>query len=187
MDAPCDLNNNLKYLHMKRIITFISVFALLLTACTGDQGPPGFDGRDGERGPQGFPGFVASAFEIEVNFNASNNFEYFEPYGFEVFASDVTLVYIEWEVDNGDPIWRLLPQTVYFDNGDVLAYNFDFTQQDVRFFLDGTANLNALDPIWTQNQAFRVVVIPAENIDGIDFTDLDTVLSLTDIESFEMR
>jgi hypothetical protein len=172
---------------MKRILSFISVFALLLTSCTGDQGPPGFDGFDGERGPQGFPGFVASAFEIEVNFNAATNFEFIEPYGFEVFQSDVTLVYIEWDVENGDPIWRLLPQTVYFDNGSILVYNFDFTQQDVRLFLDGTANFNTLDPVWTQNQAFRVVVLPAENVDGIDVSDLNEVMSVNNIESFELK
>jgi hypothetical protein len=168
---------------MKRIISFISVFALLLTSCTGDQGPPGFDG------PQGPPGreFVGSAFEIVIDFNAADNFEFFEPYGFEVFPSDVTLVYIEWEVDNGAPIWRLLPQSVYFDNDSVLVYNFDFTQQDVRIFLDGTTNFNTLDPIWTRNQAFRIVVLPAGNVDGMDVSNLETVLNLNNIESFEIR
>jgi hypothetical protein len=172
---------------MKRILSFISVFTLLLTSCTGDQGPPGFDGLDGIRGPQGFPGFVTSAFEVEIDFNAANNFEAFASYGFEVFQSDVTLVYIEWDVENGEPIWRLLPQSVYFEDGSILAYNFDFTQQDVRIFLDGTTNFNVLDPVWTQNQAFRVVVIPAENVDGIDLSNLDTLLNLTNIESFEIR
>jgi hypothetical protein len=174
---------------MKRILSFISVFALLLTSCTGDTGPPGFDGFDGRDGQDGEDGgiIVSSAFEIELDFTEANNYEFIESYGFEVFPSDVTLVYIEWEVDNGEPIWRLLPQSVYFDDGSVLAYNFDFTQQDVRFFLDGTTNFSTLDAVWTQNQAFRVVVIPADNVDGIDLSNLDTLLSLTNIETFELR
>jgi hypothetical protein len=168
---------------MKRILTLISVFALVLTSCEGDQGPPGFDGFNGLDGRS----IVSSAFEIEVDFNTANNFEFIEPYGFDVLPSDVTLVYIEWDTtDNGEPVWRLLAQTKFFNDG-MLVYNFDFTQQDVRFFLDGTVNFDALDPVWTQNQAFRVVVLPAVNIDGLDVSNLETLLNLSNIESFEIR
>ncbi|MFT5847875.1 MAG: hypothetical protein ACJARX_001641 [Psychroserpens sp.] len=167
---------------MKRILSVISIFAVLLTSCTGDQGPPGFDGFDGQDGGI----FVASAFEVVIDFNADNDYQFIEPYGFDVFPSDVTLVYIEWETDNGEPIWRLLTQTEYFDNG-VLVYNYDFTQQDVRIFLDGTINLNTLDNVWTQNQAFRVVVVPADNIDGLDVSNLDSIMQAYAIEDFELR
>ena len=92
---------------MKRILTLISVFALLVTACEGPQGPPGFDGFDGEI-------IASSAFEIVLDFTAQDNYEYIESYGFNVLPTDVTLVYIEWEVENGEPIWRLLPQNVFF-------------------------------------------------------------------------
>ncbi|GAA4974217.1 hypothetical protein [Algibacter aquimarinus] len=170
---------------MKRILSFITVFTLLLTSCTGEQGPPGFDGFDGIDGEDG--GLVfASAFEIEVNFNADNNFQFTEPYGFEVFPSDVTLVYIEWETDAGEPIWRLLTQTEYFNDG-ILVYNYDFTQQDVKFFLDGTVDFNTLDDTWTQNQVFRVVVVPAINIDGLDTSDFNLIMDASAIESFEIR
>lgn len=173
---------------MKRILSFIAVLALLLTSCTGPQGPPGFDGFDGIDGINGEDGglIVASAFEIEVNFNADNNFEFVESYGFEVFPSDVTLVYIEWETNDGEPIWRLLTQTEYFDDG-VLVYNYDFTQQDVRFFLDGTVDFNTLDDTWTQNQAFRVVVVPADDVDGLDTSNFDAIMDASTIESFDIR
>lgn len=170
---------------MKRILSFITVFALLFTSCTGDQGPPGFDGFDGIDGQDGGL-IVASAFEIEINFNANNNFQFVEPYGFEVAPSDVTLVYIEWETDAGEPIWRLLTQTEYFNDG-VLVYNYDFTQQNVRFFLDGTIDFSTLDDTWTQNQAFRVVVVPADNIDGLDISNFNLIMNASAIESFDMR
>lgn len=164
---------------MKRIFTVVTVLAFLLTACTGDPGPPGPPGDDGGI-------IVSDAFEIEINFNADNNFEYIEPYGFDVFPYDVTLVYIEWEIDNGNSVWRLLPQNVYFEDG-TLVYNYDYTQQDVRFFLDGTVNLNNLDASWTQNQVFRVVVIPADNVDNINIADLGTVMQIGNIDKFELR
>ncbi len=167
---------------MKRILSFISVFALLLTACEGDPGPPGFDGLDGLDGEI----IASSAFEIEIDFNAANNFEFIESYGFTVLPSDVTLVYILWDTSNGQDIWRLMPQTVIFDDGN-LVYNFDFTQEDVRLFLDGTTDFNALDNVWTQGQVFRVVVIPADNIDGIDVSNINAVLNANNIQSIDFR
>ena len=170
---------------MKRILTLISVFALLLTACEGPPGPPGFDGFDGQDGQDGGL-IVSSAFEIELDFIAADNFEFIEPYGFDVFPTDVTLVYILWETIDGQDVWRLLPQTVPFNDGD-LVYNFDFTQQDVRFFLDGTTDLNALDDVWTLNQVFRVVVVPADNVGRRDYSDINTVIEAYGIESFPRR
>ncbi|VAV82932.1 hypothetical protein MNBD_BACTEROID02-1735 [hydrothermal vent metagenome] len=167
---------------MKRILSLISVFALLLTACEGEPGPPGFDGLDGLDGAI----IASSAFEIEINFNAANNFEFIEPYGFTVLPSDVTLVYILWDTSNGQDIWRLMPQTVTFNDGS-LVYNFDFTQQDVRLFLDGTTDFNALDNVWTQGQIFRVVVIPADNINGIDVSNINAVLNANNIQSIDVR
>jgi hypothetical protein len=167
---------------MKRILTLISVFALLLTACEGEPGPPGFDGFDGLDGEI----IASSAFEIVVDFNLSNNFEFIEAYGFTVLPSDVTLVYILWDTSNGLDIWRLMPQTVTFNDGS-LVYNFDFTQEDVRLFLDGTTDFNALDNVWTQGQIFRVVVIPADNIDGIDVSNINAVLNANNIQSIDLR
>ncbi|MCK0109562.1 hypothetical protein MWU58_09675 [Flavobacteriaceae bacterium S0825] len=171
---------------MKRILSLFTVLALLLTACEGPMGPPGFDGLDGLDGLDGEI-IASSAFEIEVDFNDTNNFEYIEAYGFEVLPTDVTLVYILWDTDNGQDIWRLMPQTVYFDDGSNLVYNFDFTQDDVRFFLDGTSDFTSLDDVWTLDQVFRVVVVPADNIDGVDVTDINAVLSSINIQSIDFR
>jgi len=168
---------------MKRILTLISVFALLLTSCEGEPGPPGFDGLDGLDGAI----IASSAFEIVIDFNDANNYEFIELYGFEVLPFDVTLVYILWDTFNGQDIWRLLPQTVTFDDGSSLVYNFDFTQEDVRFFLDGTTDFNALDTVWTQGQIFRVVVVPADNIDGVDVSNINNVLIVNNIQSFDVR
>ncbi|WGD34679.1 hypothetical protein [Olleya sp. YS] len=165
---------------MKRIASVVSVLVLLLTSCTGPEGPPGFDGVDGGL-------IVSSAFEIELDFNANTNYEFIEPYGFYIYPSDVTLVYILWETADGQDIWRLLPQNVFFDDNTVLTYNFDFTQDDVRFFLDGSTNLDTLGSEWTQNQVFRVVVVPADNVGRIDYSDINNVMQQLNITTFEKR
>ena len=168
---------------MKKLcIALIAIVSIALTSCTGDQGPPGPPGNAGMNGGI----IVSNAFQIELDFNLGNNFEEFEPYGFEVFPTDVTLVYILWETINGQDVWRLLPQTVEFSDG-TLTYNFDFTRTDVRFFLDGSTDFANLNASFTQNQIFRVVVIPADNVGRINYNDLDQVMSTYDIQTFDKR
>ncbi|WCO00411.1 hypothetical protein [Psychroserpens ponticola] len=165
---------------MKHISYLVLAFAtFFILSCEGDPGP---------QGPQGVTGglLVSSAFEIEIDFNADDDYSFIEAYGFDVYPSDVTLVYILWDTVNGQDIWRLLPQTVEFDDG-TLVYNYDFTQSDVSFFLEGTTDLENLDSIWTQNQIFRVVVVPADNIDNLDTSNLNTVMQASNIESFNIR
>lgn len=165
---------------MKHISYVVLAFAFLFfTSCEGDPGP---------QGPQGPAGglLVSSAFEIVIDFNEANDYSFIEAYGFDVYPSDVTLVYILWDTVNGQDIWRLLPQTVTFDDG-TLVYNYDFTQTDVSFFLDGTTDFTALGSEWTQDQVFRVVVVPADNIDSIDINNLGNVMQMTNIESFDIR
>ena len=168
---------------MKKLLSLVTVFALLFVACEGPQGPPGLNGLNGFDGLDGQP---ASAFEIVLDFNAPN-YEVVESYGFNVSSSTSTLVYILWEtLSDGTEIWRQLPQTVIFNNGDDLVYNFDFTQLDVRFFLEGS-NLNALGPEWTQAQTFRVVVVPTINVGRVDVSDYNAVVNYFGITEFEKR
>lgn len=136
--------------------------------------------------------FEASAFEIEnVDFNPSTNFDndyrVREFYGFQVLPTDVPLVYILWEIlSNGTEIWRPLPQTVIFNDGNDLVYNYDFTQSYVDFFLEGS-DLDNLDSIWTQNQVFRVVVVPSVNVGRVDLSDLNAVMNFYGITEFKKR
>ena len=171
---------------MKKLFTlFTFAFFIVLSSCEGPQGPPGPPGLNGANGQDGGI-FVANAFEIVIDFNEQNNYEFIEPYGFEVFPADVTLVFILWEEFEGTEVWRLLPQSVQFPDGN-LGYNYDFTQQDVRFFLDGTTDFSILGNEWTQNQIFRVVVVPADNVGRTNLTDLDAIMEIYGITEFEKR
>lgn len=147
------------------------MFLMLLVvsvACEGPMGPEGLPGEDGE--------IIASkAFEIEVDFNEANNFAHLEEYGFNVLSSDVTLVYVLWDTENGNDIWRLLPQQVFFQEG-LMQYNYDFTNVDVNIFLDATFDLSALGSQWTNDQVFRVVVVPADLVGRPNYADYDATM-----------
>jgi len=146
---------------MKNILLFLALSStVLFTSCEGDPGPPGPPGQDGVS-------FLGQVFETTVNFNNSNNYENFVsfPSNVEVYESDAVLVYhlVETIAGNGGPIdvWEQLPQT-YFVNQGTLVYNFDHTFLDVRLFLDANFDLNTLASNFTNNQTFRVAVVPAE-------------------------
>ena len=168
---------------------FLLTIISFLISCEGPIGPPGYDGEDGENAE------IGSIFEIQGDFTPNNNYMlYYEfPSNFEIYDGDVVLVYILWEqaeTNNGGltDVWRLCPQTVVLNDG-VLQYNFDYTLADVQIFLEGTTNFNNLLPGETDNQIFRIAVLPAafakENT--IDVTDFSVVmkslnLNLTSIE-----
>jgi hypothetical protein len=80
-----------------------------------------------------------------------------------------------------------MPQTVQFEDGSNLIYNYDFTQVDVNLFLDGTTDFETLGLEWIQNQVFRVVVVPADNVGRVDVSDLDAVMAMYGIEEFVRR
>lgn len=146
---------------MKKLL-FLMVLALGV-ACEGPMGPEGLPGEDGS--------IIASkAFEIEVDFTEANDYSHLEPYGFDVLSSDVTLVYVLWDVENSKDIWRLLPQQVFFEEGQ-MQYNFDFTEDDVNIFLDATFPLPTLGNQWTADQVFRIVVIPADLVGRPNYAD----------------
>ncbi|MDC1469803.1 hypothetical protein N8341_01170 [Flavobacteriaceae bacterium] len=167
---------------MKRIFYFVTLITLVLTACEGVPGPPGLDGLNGLDGKE----TIADAFQLlDVDFISSDDFQVTYE-GFDFIESDVALVYLKWELEDGTITWRQLPQTIFFDN-DILVYNFDFTQDTVTLFLDGTIVFNSLDSSLTQNQEFRVVIVPANQVSGIDTSDISIIMALGNIETFEVR
>lgn len=164
---------------MKKLFSILLLgMAVMFQACEGPMGP------EGPQGPQGLDGGLEYAQVIErtIDFTAANN--YFRDFQFAqpIFESDVVLVYIEWDNANGRPIWRLLPQVVFFEEG-VLQYNFDFTDVDYAIFLETTFDPSILDNTWTRGQTFRIVVVPGEFVNGrIDYTNYEGVMKLIGAE-----
>ena len=170
---------------MKNISIVILLFVGILTSCEGDigpQGPPGYDGFDGADGADGL---IGSIFEVEADFTP-DSYEFFVdiPASIEVYDTDVVMAYILSGVDNDVDIWEPLPQTLFFGN-EILLYGYDYTFFDVRFFLDGTINLNSLDPLYTDNIIFRIAVIPADFAESVNTLNFDEVMGAMNVESVE--
>jgi len=175
---------------MKKITFAILAFTTLLaTSCSvnGLDGRDGFDGLDGRDGIDGQDGvnILGQVIDIEGDFVAQDDYSIFYefPQSIEVFETDVVLVYIlfgQTEDSNGEAvdIWRLLPQTIILDQG-LLQYNYDHTFLDVNIFLDADFDLETLQPGDTDNQVFRIAVLPADSAgkSSVDHSNMSEVLS----------
>jgi hypothetical protein len=138
----------------------------LLSSCNqetvGPMGPEGPRGPEGPEGPQGESGYV---FEWEnVNFTAPDYDYYLSlPDNFESLSSDVALVYLLWDVVDvdgvGTEVWRQIPQTILTEAG-TLQYNYDFTMNDVRLFMEADFDMSLLGALDTDNWVVRVVIVP---------------------------
>lgn len=159
---------------MKKLI-FTLVCAVVFSACEGDQGPPG---------PAG-PYVVGTVFEIDnVYFNPGNDYSFlgfyydYIPANIEIYPSDVVLIYLYEGTDNGNDIWSLMPQTFYLDGGAIAEYNYNHTVNDFQIFLSGNVNLDTLPPEFTQNQIFRIAILPADfaTDPNVDLSNMQSVI-----------
>jgi hypothetical protein len=104
---------------------------------------------------------ISEVFEYyNVNF-LPNSYSVVLNFPHTIFTSDMVLVYRQSGTYQGEIIWKLLPETYYFDDGTLdLRYDFDFTRYDAEVHLEGfdLANVTAA---YKLNQRVRVVVIPA--------------------------
>ncbi len=159
----------------KLFVVLIVIGTFVLQACEGPMGPQGLDGEDGVN-------IVGKVFEVETDFTAAGNFGFVDTYDFDLLESDKVLIYVHYGVEEERDIWRLLPQTVYLPGG-IFTYNYDFTFTNYSVFLEGNLDLNTLGPEWTENQIFRVLIVPADRIDTrMDYSDHDAMLKLLNID-----
>ncbi|WP_405198535.1 collagen-like protein [Christiangramia sp. LLG6405-1] len=173
---------------MKKLLSLILI-ASTIVACSsdGEVGPPGPPGQDGVN-------IVGQAFEIEADFNDPDYSVFADiPSTIEVLESDVVLVYWLELVDDGTDVWNLIPQTIYFDDGE-FQYNYNHTSFDVNIYLQGNIDLGTLGERYTQDQIFKIVVLPVDyaqdnNLDVSDYQSVKTSLDLNDsnIKRFEVK
>lgn len=167
---------------MKKIFLLLAVVGgMFLTGCEGPQGPQGPAGVNVE----------AETFEIRnVNFipDGSGYAGIIYDLNPAILASDMILVYrLAGVANNGDDIWEPMPQTYYFNNGEELDIRFDFTQRDIQIYLDYT-DPSVLIPQYTQNQIFRVVVVPGyftNKISDTSYNAVKDVLKFSDADFTE--
>lgn len=166
---------------MKKLLSLIVLTSLFFVSCSdgepGPQGPPGVDGVN----------IVGQAFEIEVDF-VGDDYSIFAdiPGSIEVLDSDVVLVYWLEDVDDGADVWSLLPQTFYFDDGQ-FQYNYNHTAFDVNIYLQGNIDLGTLGDAFTQDQIFKIVVLPVDystnaSLDLTNYSDLKAAVNIQELD-----
>tara|TARA_A100000171_G_scaffold53119_1_gene77150 strand:- start:4798 stop:5340 length:543 start_codon:yes stop_codon:yes gene_type:complete len=164
---------------MKKVLSFLAVtVSIFFIACEGDPGPPG---------PEGEPGIniLGQVFEYNTDLLFDPGQDALVspilafPNNVEVFESDAILVYRLTGQDNSiNPpadVWTQMPYSEFFaDNtGDVLQYNFNHTFFDIQFTLDGNFDVSGLGSGFTNDQIFRVAVVPSEFAqDGLSMEQL---------------
>jgi hypothetical protein len=162
---------------MKKIFFLFTIFiALGITSC---EGPPGLPGIDAE---------ITSIYEItKVDFVLNNNFGIKYTFPKPNYTSDIILVYRLSGIDNGKDVWKLLPETYYFNNGTRnFGYNFDFTSRDIDIYLEGN-DLQTVETKYRLNQIFRIAVVPANVINSIDRNNYNAVMSTLKIKENQIE
>lgn len=170
--------------NIKRILIGLTALGLIFTSCEGPAGRDGFDGLDGL---DGFDGIEASIFEIEdANFVSTNGetatINVTADNRIDIIQSDVALVYVLDPVktaeNNGLDVWEPLPSTFFFDDGGFaqFRYNFIFDEASNVFDIEITLesnDFNELEALFTDNQVFRIAVIPANNVNTFSAKAID--------------
>lgn len=170
---------------MKKLLSILILTSVFFTACSdGDPGPPGPPGPPGE---DGFDG-LGYTYERTIDFDYFSDVNYYsqlidipdevatiEPESDAVFVYRLELL----EADGGGTIdsWSLIPQNFFLDEG-TIQYVYNYTVSDIEIIIDGNFDLSNLSSQFTDDQTFRVVVIPSATFEtnrDVDFSDFEQV------------
>jgi hypothetical protein len=126
-------------------------------------------------------------FEKTTSFNSLNNYGIKVVFDPPIYSSDSVLVYHLYDVVNGQDVWKLMPQTYYFNDGGELDFNFDYTRSYVNIYLTANFRLNTLSPDWTQNQTFKIVIIPDGFAKTVNKNDINAVMSALKVSQSDIK
>jgi hypothetical protein len=130
---------------------------------------------------------ISEVFQYNnVNFTSGNGYRVLLTFPHSIFNSDMVLVYRRTGNTSSGAVWKLLPETYYFDDGTLdFGYRNDFTRFDAEVVLFGY-DLPNLSSAFRLNQTFRVVVIPAffgnRTANSVDFKDYEAVINYYGID-----
>jgi hypothetical protein len=123
---------------------------------------------------------ISEVFEYQnVDLMATNGYRQVLTFPHAIYASDMVLVYRLASNGPAGDVWKLAPETYYFNNGTLdFGYRNDFTRYDAEVSLFGF-DLLGLNTSFKLDQIFRVVIIPgyfgnknAADIDLSSYTEV---------------
>jgi hypothetical protein len=157
---------------MKKIITLLAVVGMFsLQGCTTT--------TDTDT--------IAEVFEVTTSFNSTNNYSKIVALNPPIYTSDVVLVYRLAGVYQGQDVWKLLPETHYFNDGTMdFGYDYDFTINDVNIFMVGNDLLTVTDQ-YRLNQVLRIVIVPGSFATSINKNNYAAVISALNINENQIQ
>ena len=168
----------IKFYIMKKITLVLAFIGMItLQSCTVNE--DNVNGIDNDT--------IGEVFEYtNVNF-LPNSYTVVLNYPHTIYSSDMVLVYRLSDIFQGDDVWKLLPETYYFDDGTLsFRYDYNFTRYNAEVKLEGY-DLAGLPPAVRLSQVLRVVVIPAYQANKmaakkVDFNDYNAVINTYNID-----
>ena len=156
---------------MKKITLLIAFIGMItLQSCTVNEEQNNVDNDT-----------ISEVFEYSnVDLTSGNGYSALLTFPHATYTSDMVLVYRLVDYGSAGDVWKLLPETYYFNDGTLdLGYDNDFTRYDAQVSLFGY-DLPNLSNVYKLDQVFRVVVIPAyfgnKTAAGkLDFEDYNSV------------
>jgi hypothetical protein len=129
---------------------------------------------------------ISEVFEYQnVDLMSTNGYRQVLTFPHAIYASDMVLVYRLASTEPAGDVWKLIPETYYFNNGTLdFGYRNDFTRYDAEVSLFGF-DLLGLNTSFKLDQIFRVVIIPgyfgnknAADIDLSSYTEVQNYFHL---------
>ncbi len=181
---------------MKKLFALLFISTLIFTGCEGDQGPPGPEGPPGDPG-DGLLGYTFEETRTLDYFEEKNLYSTIIDISDNVSTpepeSDAVLVYrLEIQVDDDGQefdTWSMLPQNFFVEEG-TIQYVFNHTSADVEVLIDGNFDLSGLSSEFTNDQTFRIVVLPSAEFaqqNNIDVSNYSEVIEALDFHNVEMK
>lgn len=167
---------------MKKITLLLAfIGTIMLNSCTVNEvvDRPPYDDND----------TIAEVFEVTTSFGPNNNFSRLVTFNPPIYNSDVVLVYHLVAVVNGADVWKIMPETYYFNDGTLdYKFDFDFTKYDVNLYIDGY-DLISLPPQIVSNQTFRIVIVPGafsrKNVS--EYKDYNATIKMLGIDDSKIK
>ena len=130
-------------------------------------------------------------FKVTKSFTSTNSFSNLITFAYPIDADDMVLVYRLSGIDNGADVWKLEPETFYYNDGTLnFGYNYDFTKYNVGIYMHGN-NLATVPDSFRYNQVFRIVILFGNNknksSNTINFSDYNATIKALNLENTEVK
>ena len=165
---------------MKKITFILSLFAVVLTSCSGSDGRDGLDGLDAPK---------PTVFEDRANYTYDANTNSWTSQLFTFNGSEAGDIYLAYISLNNDNLFTNMPTSIFDDQGE-FQYVFDHDFDTVEMQIIGDSDLSGLDNASTKNGKVRIAIIPADLAKAFnkdDFANYDSLMAALNVQESDIQ